>query len=60
MRQHPARPAKPRPQPAPVEVPNDLNGDLVTLCPVLQNHLKEFVRQFNGGSAPGRSLNGGR
>jgi DNA adenine methylase len=35
-----------RPQPAPVEVLNDLNGDLVTLYRVVQNHLEEFVRQF--------------
>ncbi len=35
-----------RPQPAPVEVLNDLNGDLVNLYRVVQNHLEEFVRQF--------------
>ena len=35
-----------RPQPAPVEVLNDLNGDLVTLYRVVQNHLEEFIRQF--------------
>lgn len=35
-----------RPQAAPVEVLNDLNGDLVTLYRVVQNHLEEFVRQF--------------
>ncbi len=35
-----------RPQQAPVEVLNDLNGDLVTLYRVVQNHLEEFVRQF--------------
>lgn len=35
-----------RPQPALVEVLNDLNGDLVTLYRVVQNHLEEFVRQF--------------
>jgi len=35
-----------RPQPAPVEVLNDLNGDLATLYRVVQNHLEEFVRQF--------------
>ena len=35
-----------RPQPAPVEVLNDINGDLVTLYRVIQNHLEEFVRQF--------------
>lgn len=35
-----------RPQPAPVEVLNDINGDLVTLYRVVQNHFEEFVRQF--------------
>lgn len=35
-----------RPQPAPCEVLNDINGDLVTLYRVVQNHLEEFVRQF--------------
>ena len=35
-----------RPQVAPVEVLNDINGDLVTLYRVVQNHLEEFVRQF--------------
>ena len=35
-----------RPQPAPVEVLNDINGDLVNLYRVFQNHLEEFVRQF--------------
>ena len=35
-----------RPQPAPVEVLNDINGDLVCLYRVIQNHLEEFVRQF--------------
>lgn len=35
-----------RPQPAPVEVLNDINGDLVTLYRVVQNHLEEFIRQF--------------
>ena len=34
------------PQPAPVEVLNDINGDLVTLYRVVHNHLEEFVRQF--------------
>ncbi len=29
-----------------VEVLNDLNGDLVNLYRILQNHLEEFVRQF--------------
>lgn len=32
--------------PADVEVINDINGDLVTLYRVVQNHLEEFVRQF--------------
>ena len=35
-----------RPQPASVEMLNDINGDLVTLYRVVQNHLEEFVRQF--------------
>ncbi|WP_353979382.1 DNA adenine methylase [Salinicola endophyticus] len=35
-----------REDPAPVEVINDLNGDLVNLYRVVQNHLEEFVRQF--------------
>ena len=35
-----------RPQSVPVEVLNDINGDLVTLYRVVQNHLEEFVRQF--------------
>lgn len=35
-----------RPQAAPVEILNDINGDLVTLYRVVQNHLEEFVRQF--------------
>jgi hypothetical protein len=35
-----------RPQAAPVEVLNDINGDLVTLYRVVQHHLEEFVRQF--------------
>lgn len=35
-----------RPQPAPVEVLNDINGDLVCLYRVVQNHLEEFIRQF--------------
>lgn len=33
-------------QPAHCEVINDVNGDLVTLYRVVQNHLEEFVRQF--------------
>lgn len=32
--------------PADVEVLNDINGDLVNLYRVVQNHLEEFVRQF--------------
>jgi len=35
-----------RPEPAKVEVLNDINGELVSLCRVVQNHLEEFVRQF--------------
>jgi len=35
-----------RPQAAPVEVLNDINGELVSLYRVVQNHLEEFVRQF--------------
>lgn len=35
-----------RQMPAPVEVINDINGDLVNLYRVVQNHLEEFVRQF--------------
>ena len=35
-----------RPQPAPCEVLNDINGDLVTLYRVVQNHLEEFVRSL--------------
>lgn len=35
-----------RPQPAKVEVINDLNGELVNLYRIVQNHLEEFVRQF--------------
>ncbi|AZD59972.1 Type II, N-methyl DNA methyltransferase (group alpha) [Pseudomonas chlororaphis subsp. aurantiaca] len=38
-----------RPQPALVEVLNDLNGDLMTLYRVVQNHHQEFVRQFKWG-----------
>jgi DNA adenine methylase len=33
-------------QPARVEVINDVNGELVRLYRVVQNHLEEFVRQF--------------
>lgn len=32
--------------PAKVEVLNDINGELVNLYRVVQNHLEEFVRQF--------------
>ncbi|WP_404991313.1 DNA adenine methylase [Cupriavidus pauculus] len=32
--------------PAPVEVINDINGELVNLYRVVQHHLEEFVRQF--------------
>ncbi|WP_337054112.1 DNA adenine methylase [Pseudoxanthomonas sp. USHLN014] len=35
-----------RPVPAPVEVLNDINGDLVRLYRCVQHHLDEFVRQF--------------
>lgn len=35
-----------RPVPAPVEVLNDINGELINLYRVVQNHLEEFVRQF--------------
>lgn len=35
-----------RPNPAPVEVLNDINGELVNLYRVVQNHLDEFVHQF--------------
>ncbi|WP_307753623.1 DNA adenine methylase [Xanthomonas albilineans] len=35
-----------RPMPAPVEVLNDINGDLVRLYRCVQHHLDEFVRQF--------------
>jgi DNA adenine methylase len=35
-----------RPNPAEVEVLNDINGDLINLYRVVQNHLEEFVRQF--------------
>jgi hypothetical protein len=39
-----------KPQPSPVEVLNNINGDLVTLYRVVQNHLEEFVRQFKWGA----------
>ena len=32
--------------PAPVEILNDVNGELVNLYRVVQHHLEEFVRQF--------------
>ncbi|ARL04389.1 DNA adenine methylase [Burkholderia pseudomallei] len=35
-----------RPVPAHVEILNDLNGELVNLYRVVQNHLEEFVRMF--------------
>lgn len=35
-----------RPAPAPLEVLNDINGDLVCLYRVVQHHLEEFCRQF--------------
>lgn len=35
-----------RPMPAPVEVLNDINGELVNLYRIVQHHLEAFVRQF--------------
>lgn len=35
-----------RPTPAPVEVLNDINGELVRLYRCIRHHLDEFVRQF--------------
>ncbi|VXD04294.1 DNA adenine methylase [Pseudomonas sp. 9Ag] len=35
-----------RPMPAKTEVLNDVNGELINLYRVVQNHLEEFVRQF--------------
>lgn len=35
-----------RPMPARTEVLNDINGELVNLYRVVQNHLEEFVRSF--------------
>lgn len=35
-----------RAHPAPVEVLNDINGELTNLYRVVQHHLEEFVRQF--------------
>lgn len=35
-----------RPIPAKTEVLNDVNGELINLYRVVQNHLEEFVRQF--------------
>ena len=36
-----------RPEPARVEVLNDINGELVNLYRVVQHHFDEFVRQFD-------------
>ncbi|EOS95524.1 D12 class N6 adenine-specific DNA methyltransferase [Erwinia tracheiphila PSU-1] len=30
------------------EVLNDINSDIVNLYRVIQNHLEEFIKQFNG------------
>lgn len=35
-----------REQPAPVEIINDINGELANIYRVVQHHLDEFVRQF--------------
>jgi len=35
-----------RAEPAKVEVLNDINGELVNLYRIVQNHLEEFIRQF--------------
>ncbi|HBW09165.1 MAG: restriction endonuclease subunit M [Pseudomonas sp. BICA1-14] len=35
-----------RPIPAKTEVLNDVNGELINLYRIVQNHLEEFVRQF--------------
>lgn len=35
-----------RKEPSKVEVINDINGDLITLYRVIQNHLEEFIRYF--------------
>lgn len=35
-----------RPEPAKVEVINDIDGELVNLYRVVQNHLEEFIKQF--------------
>ena len=35
-----------RPMPAPVEIINNVNGELINLYRVVQHHLEEFVRQF--------------
>ncbi|MCU4571092.1 DNA adenine methylase [Acinetobacter ursingii] len=35
-----------RPEPAKVEVINDLDGELINLYRVVQNHLEEFIKQF--------------
>ena len=33
-------------EPSEVEVLNDINGELINLYRVIQNHLEEFIRQF--------------
>ncbi len=35
-----------RPEPAPVEVINDINGELINLYRVVQYHIDEFAKQF--------------
>ena len=42
------------PQAVAVEVLNDINGDLVTLYRVVQNHLEEFVSQFKWALSSGQ------
>lgn len=49
-----------RPVPAPVEVINDVNGDLVNLYRVVQHHLEEFVRQFKWALTSRQSSSGSR
>lgn len=44
--------------PARTEVINDLNGELVNLYRVVQNHLEEFVRQFKWCISSRQILNG--
>jgi len=46
------------PAPAPTEVVNDINGELINLYRVVQNHLEEFVRQFKWAIPVGRSSSG--